>query len=195
MATSRYEDALKEYRRLAKKADQRMVRLEKLSQQPGYKSVKQFAYARAKRDIEAWQGGKKQQNPRFNTAPPATTQALEAKIRDIKRFLEAPSSTKASIKKIYEKGVKTTNERYGTDFTWEDLAIYFETQQAKNNAARYGSKTLIKALAIVKNIGPDPEAIKEAKKKHTVLSDDAVVDEIAHRLLKAGQTSTKLFGK
>ena len=193
MASDTYNALLKQYRTLAKRADQRLVRLEKQSQVAGYEAITQFAYARAARDIKTW-GGNTKGKPRFNTKAPNNTLSLQAKIADIQQFLNAPSSTVGQINRIYAKGAKTTNERYGTDFTWQDLAIYYETVQSKHNE-KYGSKTLIKALAIIKHIGPDPEAVKVAKRKTTILSDDAVVNEITHKLLKAGQTSKKLFGQ
>ena len=52
------------YKRLAKAADQRLVRLEKLAGHKGYKNVKSYSYARAMSDIQIY-------NPkgsRFNAA-------------------------------------------------------------------------------------------------------------------------------
>ena len=59
------EDALMYYKRLAKTADQRLVRLEQLSTQKGYENVTAYAYARAQYDIGRYTSGH-----RFNTKPP-----------------------------------------------------------------------------------------------------------------------------
>ena len=53
----------KEYKQLAKRADQRLVRIEKLVNDPLYANVDKFAYARAKKDIEHIFGAG---NNRFN---------------------------------------------------------------------------------------------------------------------------------
>ena len=49
----RYAALVKEYRKLAKRADQRLVRLERYAQQPKYSNVTQFAYKKAMRDIRS----------------------------------------------------------------------------------------------------------------------------------------------
>ena len=52
------ESDLQYYKRLAKVADQRLVRLEQLSKQEGFEKVTRFAYERAMRDLELYGGGK-----------------------------------------------------------------------------------------------------------------------------------------
>ena len=82
------------YRRIAKVADQRLVRLEQLAGQEGYGNATQWAYRRAMSDIETWSGeGAK----RFHTKPPESLSAMRAKINDIKTFLGSESSTKSHI--------------------------------------------------------------------------------------------------
>ena len=127
----------KEYRKLAKRADQRLLRLENISNpkskdyNPNFASVKEYAYKRAMRDIRAWSGDV--EKPRFNTKPPKNTNQLKAKIADIKRFLESASSTIGATKetkgiiKIYQERANTINEKYGTNFTWQQLAKFFES--------------------------------------------------------------------
>lgn len=192
MAT--YNELVTEYRKLAKRADQRLVRLEKASTQEHYKGVLSYSYARAQRDIAAWDGDKKKEKGRFNTKPPKNVKQLQAKINDIKQFLESPTSTKKGITDVYKKRAKTTNARYGTDFTWQDLANYYESEKSSKLDSQYGSKTLIKALGVVKKVGNEPEDIKQAVEKNINVSNDVVVDEIAKQLLKSGLKSSDLFG-
>lgn len=78
------------YRRLAKVADQRLVRLESYAHDKGYKEVKNFAYNRALSDINNWTKGGK----RFNTRPPKNQHQMIAKINNILTFLNSPTSTK-----------------------------------------------------------------------------------------------------
>ena len=92
------ETDLQYYKRLAKTADQRLVRLERLATEPGYEKVTQYAYAKAMRDIENYGGGK-----RFNVKPPLKEDGtvdntlLREKLADLRAFLTSVSSTKKGI--------------------------------------------------------------------------------------------------
>ena len=133
------------YKRLAKVADQRLVRLEDLAKQKEFKNVKKYAYATAMNDIKAF-GGKK----RFNTKAPEDERQLYEKIKAIKYFLESPTSTKAGITEVYSKKAKALNDKYGTNFTWQDLADYYGKGQA-DRAAREagGSGTALYAIGLI----------------------------------------------
>lgn len=187
---SKYDELLAEYKKLAKQADQRLVRLEKYSEQEHYKGVLNYSYARAMRDIASWSGP---DATRFNTKPPASYQSLQAKVADIKEFLESATSTKQGITTMYKDRAKTTNKRFGTDFTWQDLANFYEGELSKKLDSEYGSKTLIKALGVIKRIGDDKSKIQAAIESNKKLSNDMVVDEIAKRLLSQGYTAQDLF--
>ena len=140
------ETELQYYRRLAKVADQRMVRLEKLSQQPGFKGVKKFAYASAKDMLEFFGGN------RFNVKPPEDRRLFHEKIMTMRYFLTSPTSTKSGIIESYEKRAQTLNERYGTNFTWKDLAEYFDRGLAdKMAASHFESKTALYAIGKIQN--------------------------------------------
>lgn len=144
--SANYLTLLSKYNKLAKKADRRMRNLEKLSQEQGFQNVTKYAYARAKRDIEAWTPpGTKDKLPRWQRNAPADTRTLKAKMKDIESFLKAPTSTKRGILDVYKKRVDTINKRYGTSFTWQDLAEYFDTG-LKDKTDKYGSKTVLLAI-------------------------------------------------
>lgn len=136
------------YRRLAKTADQRLVRLERASKEKYYEPATDWAYASAMRDIHTWNG---QTASRFNTAPPTNHEKLVAKINDIKKFLESPTSTKTGIKNVYIKKVNTFNERYGTDLTWDELAKYYDRRVADRMSAKFGSKTALKIIGRIQD--------------------------------------------
>lgn len=183
---AKYNDLLKDYRKLAKRADQRLKRLEDLSGQKHYKSVLKYAYARAQKDIEAWSG---KGATRFNTKPPANTRALQAKINDINEFLNSVTSTKSGITQIYKKRADTlnkNNKKSGFNFKWDDLANYYESSLYKKLDKEYGSKTQLAVLNALKKAWDDSKKIKQIVDANKKLSDDEVTDEIAKKLLSQG---------
>lgn len=169
------------YRRLAKVADQRLLRLERLEQsgQEGFTNVTKWAYQNAMKDIQHFDG---ENAKRFNTAPPATELQLESKIRAIKRFLEAPTSTKSAILKSYNAKAKTFNKKYGTNFTWQDIGKAYESaSMEKLNEKGFGSDTIARALAVIKNnIKPEDltEKVKQIDLTDTDLATRKVIEEI-----------------
>lgn len=141
---STYDDLKKQFHKRAKLADQYMRRLEKLStEDKRYKNVLQFAYARARYDIENWSGeGAK----RWDTKAPRTVQGIRAKLSDIERFLSSPTATKRGITKIYEKRAQTMHEKYGIDADWEKMAKYYSRSLNEKFDSRFGSKTSLLAV-------------------------------------------------
>ena len=109
---------LKEYITLAKRADQRMVRLERLSKTDSiYEGAKAYAYKRAQSDLSRWAGRTRVDSNkplRFNVKV-SSQKELEMRLKDLKRFLESTTSTPKGIKAKYNKTVKTIKERYGVD--------------------------------------------------------------------------------
>ena len=154
------ETDLEYYRRLAKTADQRLVRLEKLKREPGFESVDKFAYARAMRDIEVYGGGK-----RFNTKPPEARSLFNEKIADMLRFLQSPTSTKGGIIDVYQKRADTLNEKYkaaGLNVTWQDIANLHDSGLLTAAKMAMGSDTTWIAIGQVEN---NAEKIKQVLKE------------------------------
>jgi len=197
-----YADAYARYKQLAKQADQRLVRLEALSHEKHFKGVLEYSYKRAIRDIQSW-GGKN----RFNVAPPkferdgsniySITQ-LEAKIHDIETFLNKPTSTKKSIISMYKKRTDTINRKYakeyGVTFTWEELANYYEMESNRKIDSQYGSKTIMRVLALMKKEKlkkKDIDSIKGANEKIERDSSNAVT-KVTDALYEQGLTFDNL---
>lgn len=160
---STYDDLLKQYKRKAKLADQYMRRLEKLSaSDKAYKGVINYAYARARHDIETWSGkGAK----RFDTKAPKKLQSLRAKLRDIERFLQSPTSTKRGIDRIYIKRAQTMKERYGVSGNWEDMVKYYNRGLNEKMDRAYGSRTALRAVG---RIQQNSKAIRKAMKSGSI---------------------------
>lgn len=158
----KYIKAYVDYKQKAKTADQRLVRLEALSHEKHFEGVLDFAYKGAIRDIESWGGDK-----RFNIAPPVKLTELQAKISDIDKFLSKVSSNKRDIVKFYQSRAKTFNEgrtdkegntlggfgkEFGVEFTWQDIANYYEDKKGNREAVKLASKTEVRAIATIKRL-------------------------------------------
>ena len=110
-----WDQLAKEYRKLAKRANQRMVRIERYADRPGYKAMKEYAYKGAQQDIRALYA-KEGDRLRYTEKPrvmdvkrngvklegdeklKANISSLKSKLSSIKHFLAARSSTIADIK-------------------------------------------------------------------------------------------------
>lgn len=159
------------YKRLAKVADQRLVRLEQLSGQENFKGVEKFAYAKAQKALDVWGGS------RFNTKMPETPNLRNEKIADIINFLQSPTSTKAGITDVYKRRASTMKKKYGLDMSWQEMG---KVMEAFSDDSTGGSATKVKAIGVIKQI--DKYGLEAAKKRNPNLDD--IVKAVAERYLK-----------
>lgn len=183
-------ELLREYRKLAKRADQRIVRLEKYAEEDNFKTATKWAYARAMRDIKQWGG---EEATRFNTTPPDSITQLQAKINDIKEFLEKPTSTKMGIIKVYKQKADSINKEYGTNFTWEELGEFFESGTADKIEGVKGSKTMLKAIGVIQKT--DKNVIAEIRKgsEAHIKVDDPILDNAITKILHQQDLDLSMF--
>lgn len=150
------------YRRIAKVADQRLLRLERLADKEGYGNADKWAYKRAMMDIDRWSPDSKKK--RFNTKPPADKRSLQAKINDIKQFLGSESSTKQGLRNIYEKRLKSLNENNSTNFNLDDLMDLFDSALWKKMDNKdYSSDQIVKAIGYIKDTATDDKTFQALK--------------------------------
>ena len=172
------------WKRLAKQADQRLVRLESYAHSEGMNNVLRFAYARAMKDIQSFGGTK-----RFNAKKPKNANELKARINDMLTFLNSPTSTKQGILKTFQKRADTINKQYGTNFTWEEMADYFNSGAAKKLTEKYGSDVALLLIAKEQKEVNVKEIQNEANKhKHTanqIEQNKAIYDRLASKKLDA----------
>ena len=181
------------YTRLAKQADQRLLRLEQLAdaQPDKYQGVLKFSYGAAAADLKNIKGsiGK----PRFNRAMPTDKKTLQARVNDMISFINSPSSTKGGIDKIYQKRVDTINERYETNFTWGDWARFIETKKDDFNK-NWNSKLVLMAIGKMQK---SPETIIDDLKKsadtHADVSQEKINDAIYEKLEANGIDASLLL--
>ena len=163
------ETTLGYYERIAATADNRLRAIESLRHQEHFTNVDQYAYARAMRDIQSYGG-----NKRFSTKPPEDSKLLAAKISDIKRFLNAPSSTKSGIIESYESRANTLNQKYGLNMSWQELADLFDSGLFANLEGKYASETAMRIIGTIK--GLTKRDIKEIEENAT-LKGDSILDQ------------------
>lgn len=180
------------FRFLAKMADQRLVRLEKLAAQENYEGVLSYAYESAMYDVKALSG-----NPnakRFNVVTQKTKMGepnkvvLHQKISAVKKFLESPTSMKSTIKDVYEKRTRSINEKFGSDMTWQQAGRFFESAAyEKMKSKGYTSSAIGKAFAAIKKTQKKSDYDK-ALDQNIRVSEDAVTNEVAGAILSEGLT-------
>lgn len=169
-----YADLEKVYRQLARTADKRLIQLEALSHSEGYRNVKAWSYSRAMYDIKYWGGDK-----RFNTAPPATYQQLRGKVNDIMHFLKSPTSTKTGITKTYKNRADTINRKFGTNFTWEDLGNFFESDLWQKLDSEYGSGTALEMIGVMQSNEKEiVDAITQNRNTIVRVEDDDILSDL-----------------
>ncbi len=191
-----YKSLLKEYRKLAKRADQRIVRLKGYRHDKGFEGILSYAYAGAQKAIRAWSGGRSE---RFNTAPPKKLIDLQKKIADIKRFLEAPTSTKKGIMDIYKRRTESLNKTFFGDdkksyLTWQEWANFWDRVDADNTDSRFEYNMTARSAGLMKRYNITADNVK--RKTESLIREDKI-DIIEQRsieeLLKNGITPEKLF--
>lgn len=189
-------ELLAEYKAIAKRADRRLRNLEKASARPYYKTATEWAYSRAMKDIESRFG---EGVTRFDRKLPKKAGRLQiiAAISDVQTFLDAPTSTLTGIKNVYEKRTKTINERFGTDFKWEDLADLLSSGQYDKLANTYGSQTTWKTIGEMqkkkKEIAEEMNLISSSHKRISRKDESAINKEIARRLAEKGLSIEELI--
>lgn len=168
------------YRRLAKVADQRLVRLEAYKHDKGFSGVEKMAYGRAMEDLKIFGKGK-----RFNTKPPEDRRLFREKIMAMRYFLQSPTSTKEGIIETYEKRVKTINHLYFNDkevFTWQDLENYYGKGKADIDSKNpISSDTVIRAIALIKDTS---DRLVEGLRKRRSVKTAGPITDAAIEILK-----------
>ena len=169
-----YQKLAAEARKLAKRANQRMVRLERYAQEKAYQGATEFAYDIAQKQIKALygkQGDKlryteKQRLVSVSDGTKDLTGAdlyrqnvymLRAKIRSMEEFLESESSTKTGLKKVYDKRAHTisTASKFGLadqglSLSADDLQRFFESKKQSKLAKMVGSLNMFVVAAVMK---------------------------------------------
>ena len=191
------------YKRLAKTADQRLVRLEGYRHEEYFKNADKWSYTKAMRDIKRWSGD---EATRFNTKMPEKKEDVLAKISDMRSFIESPTSTKKGILDIYKKRAETFNREtpradasgkkrggFGTKFTWQDIAKYYESGLAQKWSDKFGSDTALRTIAVIQKNKKKIQKAIETGRKVDVRVEDKILNETVNQAIKDENLQIEMF--
>lgn len=188
-----WEEVQKESRKLAKRSNQRLVRLEHYSEREGLSEILKFAYANAKEYISKNLGGRRyKEHVKLYDISDGTKQlsgdALykanvmiqRSRIKAMKEFLGSESSIlgthKRGIKRIYDQRTNTINEKflkkYGVSMSENDLKRFFESKKQSKLERIVGSSLMFVVASVMKkdNLKSNKRELEKFMKSHIDLS-------------------------
>lgn len=191
------EELQKLYVKLAKRADQRLVRLQALQHEQGFKNVTKYAYKTAQTNIKNMGADTSKGLLLFNKkqfySDDLTMTQLHSNLNKVIQFLDSPTSTRQGIEKIYKKRAEQFFEWEGNNLskselnkikrqdpdrykaiidtkpTWQMMYDYFSSGNAQKIDNAMGYKNYFQAVRIIAGSKGkvDPKTIKDP-----VLRDD-----------------------
>lgn len=178
---------MKEFKQMAKRADQRLVRME----QAGKTGV--GSYKGAMKRIQAFTPG----GTRFNVNVPKDIRGLRSRISAVKEFLATETSTATGRKAVSKRTRDTIRDRYGLDIKNDDqLTAVFEGGLWSKLNKMFGSDTAVKILASVQNEDGDIKDAIQANADKYFISDteaDNAADLIGQWI--SDKNIGKIFGR
>lgn len=190
MAIDKSSYEYQEFMKLAHRADQRLLRLERLEREAYYSSVTEYAYKGAQRSISDLGGGR-----RFRSLKIESEDDLMKARASVTQFLKAPSSTKRGITSVYKKRAESFNatmraqDSSWQDMTWQELADAWDYIENTKDG-KFGYRSIMKAFNKVKQYGPK-EAAKELKAGSNIVKriasnkvEEAVLENIIKDVVK-----------
>lgn len=169
------------FKRLAKMADQRLVRLEEAEgmrgkpAQPKYEGAYKFAYNRA---LEMMDEGQIRFNQKI---PKPGTFEWRERVNEMQRFLKSPTSTKSGINMI-QAATKSINDKYGTNFKWHEFASFIESGDFEKLKQTYGSDVILRAMGKIQSA---EEKIKKGLDEHSKSMKRSPADDVAEEIMKS----------
>lgn len=169
------------FKRLAKMADQRLVRLEEAegmrgkAADPKYEGAYKFAYNRA---LEMMDEGQIRFNQKI---PKPGTFEWRERVNEMQRFLKSPTSTKSGINMI-QAATKSINDKYGTNFKWHEFASFIESGDFEKLKQTYGSDVILRAMGKIQSA---EEKIKKGLDEHSKSMKRSPADDVAEEIMKS----------
>lgn len=167
-----FAQAYTDYVKVAQRADKRLERLEKYTEQTQTKSAMKWAYGKAAHDIEKWDSASEKFNsekPRYNRNIPRDINALKKRTQEVESFLETKTSTPTGITSAYDKMQNTFKEKHGLNLSKDEIGRLFESGAFdKMRKSKVESTSIVKAIA----------EYKMEKEKLKTMIDDALSNNL-----------------
>ena len=191
-----YQDAVKEYKRMAWRLDKQLYRLEKASLKPQYKNILKYGYAKMVKEIQTFKPGSK----RWGQSVPKGTdykkmlKELNKRMSVMREIEKLPSFSIKRLKQVYGKAAATISKKIGlskgNELTWQDVADFYGSSLAEVLDSQYGSATVVIALGKFKKMSPkqiDDLRQKLQENPDLKLDDDIAVGKVIKELIEKYQ--------
>ena len=143
-------DLMRDFLRLAGRADQRLRSLEKSGR------TGSAAYRSAQKSISTFSEGK-----RFRANIPQGGRELRARYRQVEKFLREETSTIRGEKRVRERVGRSIEERYGLELTGDQISALFQGALWHKLNQKYGSDTAMKIVGALQRSEGDKKALYE----------------------------------
>lgn len=166
------KELMQDYKKLAKSADRRLRALEGARYKKGFEAITQYAYKRAMHDIGRGERG------RFDiSVKNMTYNEILGRMNDVRRFYQSPTSTILGTRAVYVANAEKFNENFGTNFTWQQLAVLFDKDtglyaKITNDDNKLGSPRIVRAIAIMKQNKKQVLSAIEKNKDINIVDED-----------------------
>ena len=111
----------------------------------------------------------------------------------MRAFLSSVTSTKQGIVSVYTERAHTFNTQFGTNYTWQDLADFYQSGDADKALQAASSATVQKAIGKIQHA--KEQMLKEMNKnsKVTLDKEDKIVYKKAMDLLKSDKLNLSIL--
>ena len=189
-----WEEISKQSRKLAKRANQRLVRLEHYAEREGLSEILKFAYKNAQQYISSNLGGTRyKEHVKLYDVSDGTSQLTgealykanvmiqRQRIKAMTEFLESETSTLGQaragkktlgIKKIYDKRTQTINQKflnkYGLSMSDSDLKRFFESKKQAKLEQLVSSSLMFVVASVIKkyNLKSNKRELEKFMRSH-----------------------------
>lgn len=173
-------ELLKLRRKLAKRINQRMLRLEK----KGFTAERGGAYADYQDLLNRFFDGAKRIPENLSTFGRGS---FKSQVKALQKILKEKTSTVQGWREVIDKRLETFKVKYGIDFkSNNEMFDFIHSEEFKKVASLYDSKQALRIIGKKQSDGADIDEIQESLKEFRSKTDRNVAEQIA---LKLGFTS------
>ena len=196
--TKQQEELLKEYRKVAQRANKKLERLEKLADNPDYENVLNYAYRIAARDVKELNLGDTEKVryrvPYDKKTGRYNTNMLKAALRRAKEFENMVTSSKTGIDTTYRQDALNFNAAFGTNYTWQELKEFTDAVNWNDLKKQYESGTIQRIIRKVISHEISADKVQSAIENHKTISGlDKVESSWLKQMYDSGLNPDLLF--